>query len=60
MKHSIRMPIRKYLIFFILIVSPLFNFPLFLVMETLVEHLAMPDFRKVANNKAFSPFLQAG
>jgi len=56
MKHSIRMPIRKYLIFFILIVSPLFNFPLFLVMKTLVEHLAMPDFRKAENKKASSPF----
>jgi hypothetical protein len=48
--------------FLILDVSSLFNFPLCVVVETLVEYLVMADFRKapdkMADNKAFFPFLQ--
>jgi hypothetical protein len=48
--------------FLILDVFSLFNFPLFVVVETLVEYPVMADFRKAADktadNKAFFPFLQ--
>jgi hypothetical protein len=44
--------------------TPLFNFPLFLAVETLVEPLAMLDLRKAVNkkvdNKGFFPFLLTG
>jgi hypothetical protein len=59
-KHIARMSIRKWLVFLILVISPLFNFPPFVVVETPVEHPVTLDFREAANNKAFSPFLQAG
>jgi hypothetical protein len=47
-KQSIRTSIRKYFIFLTPVVSLLFIFPPFLVAETPVERLAMPDFPKAA------------
>jgi hypothetical protein len=62
-KHSIRTHIQKCFMFLIIYVSSLFNLPLVVAAETLVEHPVTQDFQKAANkragNKAVSPFLQA-